>query len=619
MARTQGTTQATTPVSGAPLPEANAAPGPIVPPDAQLRGHLPITELSADEAVLHVLNRLGYGPRPGDLGRVKNIGLEKWIGQQLNPTSIDDSALTARLSGLPATTLSAQLLLDEYPDAGAAAKKMGITVEEYRKRNDERLHPPAGVAPEPSVLPGEVLSEMQQAKVMRAVYSERQLEQQLTDFWLNHFNVFANKDLDLWLLLPYERDVIAPRVLGNFRELLGATAESPAMLFYLDNHLSADPRAFDRQKRLPPNKRPKPSANLPPIGGKRGLNENYGRELMELHTLGVDGGYSQQDVIEVARAFTGWTIRSPRENPEFYYDDRLHDPDPKRVLGKKIHAGGMKDGEQVLDLLARDPHTAHRISLLLAQHFVSDTPPETAVARMAASFKKSHRDLHAVMQTMIDSPEFWSREAYRAKVKTPFELVISAARAMGTEISDATPLVNWVSRIGQPLYQCVPPTGYADKAAAWVNSGALLNRMNYVIALASKQVRGSTVELPDLLGAESVTDPYQALEHAIDTFLGGQITEATRGTLEKASANPQLIVVHRTPAPRPATPAPPTASAAAARPVASTSPAGSAVPTPRPAGPGPNQAKAPTVIVTKEVNLGLVAGLVLGSPEFQRR
>src|SRR5262249_7371669 len=220
------------------------------------------------------------------------------------------------------------------------------------KRIDQAAHPPvnSGIEPQPSTLPQEVVTEMQQAKVMRALYSERQLEQQLTDFWVNHFNVFINKDLDLWFLQPYEREVIAPRVLGNFRELLGATAASPAMLFYLDNHLSADPAAFDRIRRLPPALRPGPNSKLPPIGGKRGLNENYARELMELHTLGVDGGYTQKDVVEVARAFTGWTIRSPRENPEFYFDDRLHDPDPKRVLGKKIKAGGLRDGEQVLDL-----------------------------------------------------------------------------------------------------------------------------------------------------------------------------------------------------------------------------------------------------------------------------
>ena len=212
---------------------------------------------------------------------------------------------------------------------------------------------------------------------------------------------------------------------------------------------------------------------------------------MELHTLGVDGGYTQKDVTEVARVFTGWTIESPREKPAFYFDERIHDPDPKRVLGKKIHAGGIKDGEQVLDLLAKNPQTAHHIALELAQHFVSDTPPDALVERMAKTFQKSNGDLREVMRTMIYSPEFWSRASYRAKVKKPFELVVSTARALGTDVDNATPLVNWITRIGEPLYQCMPPTGYSDKAETWVNTGALLNRLNFALALASNRVRGS--------------------------------------------------------------------------------------------------------------------------------
>jgi uncharacterized protein (DUF1800 family) len=544
-------------------------PSPVVL-DAQFKGKLPIAELSEDEAVLHALNRLGYGPRPGDVERIKRMGLEKWIDQQLHPEEISDAALEARLLTLPAWGLSAQQLLTDYPEPGAAAKKMGITVDEYRKRIDDAAHPPQGVHPAPNTLPQEALNEIEAAKVLRAIYSERQLQQQLTDFWFNHFNVFAYKDLDLWLLVPYERDAIRPRVLGKFRGLLEATAQSPAMLFYLDNYLSADPRAFERGRQLPPKQRPRPGAKLPPIGGKRGLNENYGRELMELHTIGVDGGYTQQDVIEVARSFTGWTITDPRANPQFYFDERLHDPDPKRVLGKKIHAGGIKDGEQVLDMLAKNPRTAHHISLELAQHFVSDTPPDALVARMTKTFEKSGGDLRAVMQTMIYSPEFWSRETYRAKVKKPFELVVSTARALGADVDDAAPLVGWIARIGEPLYQCQPPTGYSDKGQAWVSTGALLNRLNYAIALAGNHIRGSEIELPPLLGSDAAGDPYQALDRAVTAFLAGQVSENTRATLEKEAADPR--------------------------------------------GPGVKAAGP-----VKQVSLDVITGLVLGSPEFQQR
>jgi uncharacterized protein (DUF1800 family) len=536
--------------------------------DPFFKGKLPITELTKDEAILHALNRLGYGPRPGDLERVKQMGLENWIERQLHPEKIAEPLLEARLSRLPAASLNAQALLAEYPQPDVAAKRMGISVDEYRKQMDAEAHPPQGVHPKPSKLPQEALSQLQQAKALRAIYSDRQLQEQLTDFWFNHFNVFANKDLDLWLLASYEQDVIRPRIFGRFHDLLEATAKSPAMLFYLDNYLSADPQALKRLRSHPEKLRGRQYASLPPVGN-RGLNENYGRELMELHTLGVDGGYTQQDVVEVARCFTGWTIRNARTKPEFAFDDRVHDPQPKRVLGKKVHAGGIKDGEQVLDLLARDPHTARHIALELAQHFVSDNPPRAIVDRMAVAFRKSGGDLRDVMRAMIYSSEFWSRAAYRAKIKTPFELVVSATRALGADVDTALPLVNWITRIGEPLYQCLPPTGYSDKASAWVNAGALLNRLNFALALASSRVAGSEVQIAPLLGAEAQTDPYQALERAVNLFLAGQISATTRSTLEKQSADPQIV-----------------------------------------------QIKSGT---TTQVNLGTITGLVLGTPEFQQR
>jgi uncharacterized protein (DUF1800 family) len=542
--------------------------GPAQPLDPAFKGKLPISELSESEAILHALNRLGYGPRPGDVERVKRMGLENWIGLQLHPEKIAGPTLQARLAQLPAANMNSQALLAAYPQPDVAAKRMGISVEEYRKRMDAEAHPPQGIRPKPSKLPQEALSELQQAKTLRAIYGERQLQEQLTDFWFNHFNVFANKDLDLWLLASYERDAIQPRVLGRFRDLLGATAKCPAMLFYLDNYLSADPQAAQRLKAHPQKLRGRQNAELPPVG-RRGLNENYGRELMELHTLGVDGGYTQQDVIEVARCFTGWTIRNARTKPEFAFDERVHDPQPKRVLGKKIHAGGIRDGEQVLDLLARDPHTMRHIALALAGHFVSDNPPGALVDRMAATFRKSGGDLREVTRAMIYSPEFWSRAAYRAKIKTPFELVVSSARTLGADVDTALPLVNWVTRIGEPLYQCLPPTGYSDKSSAWISAGALLNRLNFALALAGNRVAGSQVQIAPLLGAEAEEDPYQALERAVSVFLAGQISTSTRATLEKQSEDPQTAQI-------------------------------------RSGG-------------RRQVNLGTIAGLVLGAPEFQQR
>jgi uncharacterized protein (DUF1800 family) len=291
---------------------------------------------------------------------------------------------------------------------------------------------------------------------------------------------------------------------------------------------------------------------------------------MELHTLGVDGGYTQKDVTEVARCFTGWTIEKPRENPQFKFDEKLHDPNPKVVLGKKIHAGGMKDGEEVIDLLVKNPHTAKFISTKLARRFVSDNPPDALVQRMTKSFQKSDGDIREVMRSMIYSPEFWSRDAYRAKVKTPFELVASSVRALGTDVDTPMPLAQWVNRIGEPLYQCQPPTGYSDKADAWVNTGALLNRLNFSLALAGNKVRGSRSDVTALLGGGSGGDAKAALDRAVQVFLGGQAAAGTVETLQKQLENPQVL-----------------------------------------------QAKLDDPV--KQVDLGVVTGLVLGAPEFQRR
>src|SRR6202790_1806913 len=605
--------------------------------DPALKG-LPITELTADEAILHAMNRLAYGPRPGDLERVRQMGLAKWIDQQLSPNSIDDKALNARLENLPTLSMSSARLIEEYPqpkqaavqaakraDAATTASpappsssaavgqsasntspevnvadKASVPVSMKTKPSPTNPEVAANVTtpgsgkrnvlsgPDPNAVPRviadnskkpqRVIEELAMAKVTRAIYSERQLQQVMDDFWFNHFNVYARKGENKWYLTSYERDVIQPHTLGKFKDLVTATAESPAMLFYLDNFLSADPNAARRQAALRAMQQnrdrfgrpwPQPPQGQQAKKNTRGLNENYGRELMELHTLGVEGGYTQKDVTELARCFTGWTIDKPRLNPQFKFDEKLHDPGQKIVLKKKIHAGGMKDGEQAIELLARHPSTAKFISTKLARRFVSDNPPAPLVARMAKTFEASDGEIRAVMHTIIYSPEFWSREAYRAKIKTPFELVVSAVRALGTDVDTAMPLVQWVGRIGEPLYQCQPPTGYSDKSDAWVNTGALLNRLNFSLTLAGNKVRGSRADVSSLLGVDA-TAPKVALERAVQIFLGGQAGPTTLETRQKQLDSPQVL-----------------------------------------------QAKLDDPV--KKVDLGVVTGLVLGAPEFQRR
>jgi uncharacterized protein (DUF1800 family) len=605
--------------------------------DPVLKG-LPVTELNADEAVFHALNRLAYGPRPGDLERVKQMGLDKWIEQQLNPNSINDSAVQVRLSAYPTLRMTTTQLITDYPNPKQAAKQFAAAKEEPTTQQLAQKQADAGVmamandlpdqdkdlpgneasgagmktvsdlpspmkmnpatpgaggrnvlSVEPNAVPKtisddsrkpqRVIEELAMAKVASAIYSERQLQQVMDDFWLNHFNVYAGKGEVKWYLTSYERDVIQPHAFGKFKDLVAATAKSPAMLFYLDNYLSADPKAAQRQAQLKAMRQarrnpygwgaptPRP-AN--PKKQERGLNENYGRELMELHTLGVDGGYTQKDVTEVARCFTGWTIEKPHENPVFKFDEKLHDPDPKHVLGKKISAGNMKDGEQVIELLSKQPATAKFISTKLARRFVADNPPPALVERMSKTFLKSGGDIREVMRTMIYSPEFWSREAFRAKVKTPYELVVTSARALGTDVDTPMPLVQWVSRIGEPLYQCQPPTGYSDKAETWVNTGALLNRLNFSLALAGNKVRGSHSDIVAFLGTDPNGDAKTALDQAVQLLLGGEIAPATVDTLQKQLQSPQVL-----------------------------------------------QAKLDDPV--RKVDLGVVTGLVLGAPEFQRR
>src|SRR3989475_11545932 len=337
-----------------------------------------------------------------------------------------------------------------------------------------------------------VVDELVQAKLLRAIYSERQLQEVMTDFWFTHFNEFIGKGADRYLMTSYERDVIRPHALGKFEDLLVATAQSPAMLFDLDNWLSVGPNS-EIANGIPKRNRRR-SRYRPPVvkqakGRRSGLNENYGRELMELHTLGVNGGYTQKDVTEVARVFTGWTLKKPKQGGGFTFEDRMHEPGEKWVLGHRIKPNGEKEGLEVLHILARHPSTAKFISSKLAMRFVSDNPPEALVERMAETFRKKDGDIREVLKTMLRSPEFWSADAYRAKVKTPFEFVISALRATGADVGDAAPLSRRLANLGMPLYGMQPPTGYSMKADAWMSSAALLGRMNFALALTSGRLK----------------------------------------------------------------------------------------------------------------------------------
>jgi uncharacterized protein (DUF1800 family) len=582
-------------------------------------------KLTKDQQIMHALDRLTFGPRPGDVEQVKKIGLKKWVDLQLNPERIPETPfLQARLMPLESLWMSSADVARHYPQPGmikaiadgrkpmpddpvlrASVQKL---VVRYRAKKDpngeksDRLDDLQPVKPLEQILapdqirmlktgtqaqkkqllqsipatqvddlvlamPGPlrqqilplaptdirrkimmlkapqqvVMFDLLEAKMLRAVYSNRQLAEELDDFWFNHFNVYHDKGADRFLIPSFEREAIQPHVLGRFRDLLEATAKSPAMLFYLDNFQSVRP---DLDAKAPKNK------------AKRGLNENYARELMELHTLGVNGGYTQKDVIEVARCFTGWGIQAPQKGGEFFFNDKVHDKGEKIFLGHVIPAGGgIEDGEKVLDILATNPATAHFISRELAQRFVSDTPPQPLVDRMAQTFLTKHGDIREVMRTMLASKEFWSEGAYRAKVKTPFDMVVSAVRALDANIDNAFGLANQVGNLGEPLYRKQEPTGYSNMNAEWVSSSALLARMNFALSLAQNKIPGITVDTARF-GQDGAAEIAQSL-------LLRDVSPQTRATIENALKERQA----KTPGPVPA----------------------------------------------------LVAGLVLGSPDFQKR
>ncbi len=670
----------------------------------------PVSTAGDQRRALHALNRLSFGPRPGDLQRVMAIGVDNWIDLQLHPEKIDDTAVDARLEPFRATRLGSREIAVEFPDgaeinqvmngkrpmpsdaalrmvyqvqidrqqekkeraesaknslapsttpsntnssldhaamttglpnnetADANAKSspengdaapppalpvnMAAEEKEEARRREEQLYTDLEVQQLPGIPPdqrfkkiidmspmaqlaladtlrrgkgqdfleglppkqretllalnnpaGVVTNELAQAKLLRAIYGERQLQEVMTDFWFNHFNVFADKGPDRLLIASYERDVIRPRALGKFEDLLVATAKSPAMLFYLDNWLSVGPNS-PQALGIPAHPGPHARPQRPNKGKSRsGLNENYGRELLELHTLSVNGGYSQRDVTEVAKVFTGWTIDKPNEGGGFKFEPRMHEPGPKFVLGHRIKPKGEGEGLELLHRLASSPQTAHFISLKLAERFVSDNPPPALVDHLAKTFLKKKGDIREVLTVLFQSPEFWDDGTYRAKVKTPLEFVASAVRTTGAEVDDAMPLVRQLNNMGMPLYGAQPPTGYSMKAETWVSSSALLNRMNFALALSSGKIKGVKVDVTQFAHNNSPpADSIGTLSALELALLDGDVSKQTHDSI--------------------------TAQIAGA--AASTAPR-----------------KPPDTV--RPMQISTIAGLLLGSPEFQRR
>lgn len=506
-------------------------------------------EQTADEQVQHVLSRLTFGARPGDVARVRAMGVDAFIAQQLHPHRIPDERLRAWLSQFETLDLSYAELQEAYPRPNEALQALAATNRNSLSQTDSATFR--------RTVDGlrRVSTEVQSARIGRALITERQLEEVMTDFWLNHFSVFAGKNAFVRYAIPeYENRTIRPRALGKFRDLLGAVAKSPAMLFYLDNWQSqADSGRPRLQPPTPVGARRRVAAAPRPASGRaRGLNENYGRELLELHTLGVDGGYTQDDVIQVARALTGWTflpqapVARPQQNarlaravqqrlPEpgvFYFNPLVHDAGEKTVLGARLRAGrGIEDGEQVLDLVARHPATARHIATKLVRRFVSDDPPMELVDRAAETFMRTDGDIREVVRTIVTSPEFFSRAALRAKVKTPFEVVVSALRALDAA-PDRTPrTAQLVSQLGQPIYGRQTPDGWPDVAPEWMGTGAILNRINFGLSVGARRVPGANpLGWP---GADALVNAPrdQQVDAVIAAFLGGRVSVETREIL----------------------------------------------------------------------------------------
>src|SRR2546422_1504131 len=504
--------------------------------------------LTPHDSALHVLNRLAYGPRPGEVDRVAADGVMRWIDRQLSPGKLDDGPLVAR---------ERRFKILDY-DAGELA---GVYVDAQRERREQKRAAATDSMTEKPEQAGpleqrgrRLAGESQELAVIRAVLPERQLYEVMVDFWANHFNVFFAKGAARFLTPSYIEQTIRPRALGKFPDLLIATAQSPAMLFYLDNWESVAPGSTPPQAmrlRARPLFGPRPMSGRPPpfAAGRdplradslrrqalaqrpKGINENYARELLELHTLGVDGGYTQQDVIDVARIFTGWSVRRPQQGGDFEFHDWAHDYGEKVVLGVTFPAGhGMDEGVRLLKLLADHAATMHHVSRKLCQRFVNDDPPDGCVDDAVAAWRRSHGDIRDVLRAIFRSPDFWAPENARAKIKTPLEFVVSATRAVAAD-PDTTPrLAQVVARLGEPLYLHIAPDGYPEREEAWVNSGALLDRMNAAVALAAGKLPGVTVSLDSLVPATPEGEDLVAAVN--ERILGGTMSENTKAVIRR--------------------------------------------------------------------------------------
>jgi uncharacterized protein (DUF1800 family) len=553
-------------------------------------------ELAADQQIIHALNRLTFGPRPGDAQKVRGMGLDKWIDLQLHPERIDNSSLEKFASQYDALNQNQNDLLGQFAQARRERQM------EKRDRDSAELNREERLALQQYGLERrKFMGQLQSERVARAVASEHQLEEVMTDFWLNHFNVFAGKGPPQpFYLVEYEREVIRPNALGNFRTLLQAVAKSPAMLFYLDNARST---ADSSRPRLTGQGRNGVVQRRLQQARGAGLNENYGRELLELHTLGVDGGYTQQDVLNVARAFTGWTIKPPAAGGGFIFRPAAHDAGEKIVLGHRLAAGrGMEDGEDVLDIVARSPATARYIATKLVRRFVADDPPEGLVNDAAGVFLKTRGDIREVVRTIVTSNELYSQRAFRSKVKSPFEVVVSAMRALNAQPDPTPRTAQAIAFLGQPIYGHQAPNGYPETGEAWMNTGAILNRINFGMAVAANRIPGLDFAALPAIDSLRNAPRQKQVDAVISLLLAGSTSPDTRAVLMKGEN--------------------PLASTAASTADMTTATKGNDDMVATVDGPGPRRANRRAVSVGTIPQLDGVAqivGLALGSPEFQRR
>jgi len=570
-------------------------------------------ETPADPAqVVHVLNRITFGPRPGDVEMVEKMGIHNYIEQQLHPETIDDSAVEQTVAQFELLQMTPEQLVTVYDDDIKKILKKAKKAADAALATNPSAATPSGtmsamqlaVAPatagqnqvesqatpgqDPKLTPAQKLAEagtfrsvaaigqIEQAKLVRAIESQRQLQEVLVDFWDNHFNVDVKKKAVRVLVITADRDAIRPHIWGKFRDLLEASAKSPAMLAYLDNATSTVAHTVTPMEvtmtemvdaRMTQNGNAALAPPVPVVGQKKGgINENYGRELMELHTLGVDGGYTQQDVTEVARCFTGWSI--DKNTGEFAFHARQHDNGAKVVLGHNIPpGGGIQDGETVLEILASSPACAHFISRELCQRFVADNPPPALVDRIAGVFTATGGDLRAVTEAILTSPEFFAPSDYGNKIKSPLEFTVSAVRATDSNIiakppapfDKALPAIEGgailgkgqaadrmaqrprqslnfhLYELGEPLFACTPPTGYKEDSSTWVSPGALIERLNFAMALTDQKLSDVRFDPSKILAGADLDKPDAVLNQCISVLLQNNVSDSTRKVLTETA------------------------------------------------------------------------------------